>query len=259
MFSFQVDIDVNVEHPFFVYGKGWSSFNPDGTQQKFGLKCQKLQVGDICISLKPRSGDKEKLRTQSEPKPAYQPYREFEYPQNLSRRPHTVSTTATGTTVSSRPAPPVDAPTHLMSTIPYPNHILELQRSANFHSGGGGNCINGGIPQIIEPSSHNHNGNVERRPLSHETPSLHERYSAALMGMMLPGSPGNNGCGGNGGGANDQPISMVVNKHLISDEAAAAAAALEAEASRKRRWSAPDNIDDETEQRLALLHGKYSH
>lgn len=237
-----------VEHPFFVYGKGWSSYCPDGTQQKFGLKCQQLQVGDICISLKPR--DKEKLRTQSEPKPAYQPYREFEYPQNLSRRPHTISTTATGTTVSSRPAPPIDVPTHLMSPMPYPNHILELQRSAHFHSGG--------IPQILEPTLHNgSNGS------GHETASLHERYSAALMGMMLPGSSSSSNTSNSGisspgisncnTGVNDQPISMVVNKHL-SDEAA-----LEAEASRKRRWSAPDNFDDETEQRRALIHGKYSH
>lgn len=224
-----------VEHPFFVYGKGWSSYCPDGTQQKFGLRCQQLQVGDICISLKPR--DKEKQRTQSEPKSAYMPYREFEYPQNLSRRPHTVSTTATATAVCSRPAPPIDAPTHLMTNIPYPNHILELQRSANFHSG---------VPQIVEPPNGNNNNCVaERRPLSHETPSLQERYSAALMGVMLPGA------GGGMGPDQHQPISMVVNK--LSEEAA-----MEAEASRKRRWSAPDNFDDEMERR-ALLHGKYSH
>lgn len=145
-----------------------------------------------------------------------------------------------------------------MSTIPYPNHILELQRSANFHSGGGsgGNGpTNGNIPQIIEPTAH-HNNISERRPLSHETPSLQERYSAALMGMMMPTNGG--GGGNNSPCNNDQPISMVVNKHLINDEAAAAAAALEAEASRKRRWSAPDNFDDEMERR-ALIHGKYSH
>lgn len=242
MCVFQVDIDVILEHPFFVYGKGWSSYYPDGTQQKFGLKCQLLQVGDVVISLKPRDKENEKMRAQSELKPAYQPYREFEYPQNLSRRPQTVSTTATATAVSSRPAPPIDAPTHLMSTIPYPNHILELQRSANFHSG---------LPlPPVGGNQHHHHHHHERRPLSHETPSLHDRYSV-LMSNMMPSTSGlSSRCGNDGG---DQPISMVVNKHL-SDEAA-----MEAEASRKRRWSAPDNFEDETEQRRALVHGKYSH
>lgn len=42
------------EHPYFVYGQGWASCDPDGSIRVFGLKCQRLQVGDVCISLTPR-------------------------------------------------------------------------------------------------------------------------------------------------------------------------------------------------------------
>ncbi|XP_055909162.1 transcription factor mef2A [Eupeodes corollae] len=47
----KADVEVSQEHPFFVYGQGWASCNPDLTLKSFGLKCQRLQVGDICISL----------------------------------------------------------------------------------------------------------------------------------------------------------------------------------------------------------------
>lgn len=43
-----------MEHPFFVFGQGWASCNPDKTQQCYGLKVHRLQVGDILISLTPR-------------------------------------------------------------------------------------------------------------------------------------------------------------------------------------------------------------
>lgn len=50
----QVDIESTSGHPFFVYGKGWASCKPDYTLDEFGLKCQPLEVGDVCISLRPR-------------------------------------------------------------------------------------------------------------------------------------------------------------------------------------------------------------
>lgn len=40
-----------VEHPFFVFGRCWSSCYPERTSQRYGLECQKLAVGDVCISL----------------------------------------------------------------------------------------------------------------------------------------------------------------------------------------------------------------
>uniref|UniRef100_A0A8B9GDU4 AXH domain-containing protein n=1 Tax=Amazona collaria TaxID=241587 RepID=A0A8B9GDU4_9PSIT len=47
----KVSIDVSPEHPFFVYGQGWSSCSPGQTAQHFALPCHRLQVGDVCISI----------------------------------------------------------------------------------------------------------------------------------------------------------------------------------------------------------------
>ncbi|XP_074644835.1 uncharacterized protein LOC141901473 isoform X2 [Tubulanus polymorphus] len=47
----QVTVEATLEHPFFVFGQGWSSCQPQRTQQRYGLTCHKLSVGDVCISL----------------------------------------------------------------------------------------------------------------------------------------------------------------------------------------------------------------
>ncbi|XP_077166492.1 ataxin-1-like [Paroedura picta] len=47
----KVSIDVPPEHPFFVYGQGWSSCSPERTARLFALSCHRLQVGDVCISI----------------------------------------------------------------------------------------------------------------------------------------------------------------------------------------------------------------
>ncbi|XP_029464114.1 ataxin-1-like [Rhinatrema bivittatum] len=47
----KVSLDVPPEHPFFVYGQGWSSCSPAQTTQIFALPCHRLQVGDVCISI----------------------------------------------------------------------------------------------------------------------------------------------------------------------------------------------------------------
>ena len=48
---FQVTVEATLEHPFFVFGQGWSSCSPQRTMQRYSLQCHQLQVGDICISL----------------------------------------------------------------------------------------------------------------------------------------------------------------------------------------------------------------
>ncbi|XP_051510455.1 ataxin-1-like [Myxocyprinus asiaticus] len=47
----KVTIDVPPEHPFFVFGQGWSSCSPERTAQLYGLTCHQLQVGDVCVSV----------------------------------------------------------------------------------------------------------------------------------------------------------------------------------------------------------------
>ena len=44
-------VETPLEHPFFVYYKGWSSCSPERSRAKYGLECRKLDVGDNCISL----------------------------------------------------------------------------------------------------------------------------------------------------------------------------------------------------------------
>lgn len=50
-FTFQVELDSTVDHPFFVYGRGWSSCKPERTLMRYGLNVQRLKVGDVCVSL----------------------------------------------------------------------------------------------------------------------------------------------------------------------------------------------------------------
>lgn len=47
----QVTVEATLEHPFFVFGQGWSSCEPTWTHKRYGLDCHKLSVGDVCISL----------------------------------------------------------------------------------------------------------------------------------------------------------------------------------------------------------------
>ena len=39
------------EHPFFVYGRSWSSVSPGASLARYGLTCCQLSRGDVCISL----------------------------------------------------------------------------------------------------------------------------------------------------------------------------------------------------------------
>uniref|UniRef100_A0AAY5ELY1 AXH domain-containing protein n=1 Tax=Electrophorus electricus TaxID=8005 RepID=A0AAY5ELY1_ELEEL len=63
----RVTIDVPPEHPFFVFGQGWSSCSPERTAQLYGLACHHLQVGDVCVSVA--------LQQQATPQPKLPPPR----------------------------------------------------------------------------------------------------------------------------------------------------------------------------------------
>ncbi|KAL0279148.1 UNVERIFIED_CONTAM: hypothetical protein PYX00_000762 [Menopon gallinae] len=49
-----IELESTPEHPYFVYGQGWASCSPERTMNCYGLKCHRLRVGDVCISLSPR-------------------------------------------------------------------------------------------------------------------------------------------------------------------------------------------------------------
>ena len=54
----EVGFEKNIEntntfdHPYYVKGKGWSSYKPDETLIKYGLKASQLEVGDLCYLYK---------------------------------------------------------------------------------------------------------------------------------------------------------------------------------------------------------------
>ena len=47
----EVTIYASPEHPFFVYGHGWSSCSPPLTMDRYRLHVEQLKVGDGCVSL----------------------------------------------------------------------------------------------------------------------------------------------------------------------------------------------------------------
>ncbi|WKX91899.1 hypothetical protein Q1695_010156 [Nippostrongylus brasiliensis] len=55
--QYKATLEPQLEHPFFVLGKGWSSCDPRRTAETFGLECQELKAGDVCISLSRRTDD----------------------------------------------------------------------------------------------------------------------------------------------------------------------------------------------------------
>ncbi|KAJ8042436.1 Ataxin-1 [Holothuria leucospilota] len=46
-----VTLEARLDHPFFVYGQGWSSVSPECSQKCYALNCHALAVGDVCVSL----------------------------------------------------------------------------------------------------------------------------------------------------------------------------------------------------------------
>ncbi|XP_054165414.1 uncharacterized protein LOC128962984 isoform X3 [Oppia nitens] len=58
-----VTVEAPVEHPFFVFHKGWSSYSPERSHHRYGLKCRRLRVGDNCVSLTPRNSLTQNQRT----------------------------------------------------------------------------------------------------------------------------------------------------------------------------------------------------
>ncbi|TDH14550.1 hypothetical protein EPR50_G00043600 [Perca flavescens] len=61
-------VDVYVEYPFFVRGRGWSSCSPQRTARLCGLHCRQLSVGDVCLALTPISAPQPPASATLEPK-----------------------------------------------------------------------------------------------------------------------------------------------------------------------------------------------
>lgn len=78
----KVTIDVPPEHPFFVFGQGWSSYSPERTAQLYGLACHHLQVGDVCVSITLQQ-HQQQLQPQQQKQPQHHHSQQQQH--NLSR------------------------------------------------------------------------------------------------------------------------------------------------------------------------------
>lgn len=103
----KVTIDVPPEHPFFVFGQGWSSCSPEHTAQLYGLACHHLQVGDVCVSITLQ----QQLQPQQQKQPQHHHSQQQHQQQNLSRTlSKTNSTSGPGHQLMGPPAPQQSRP-----------------------------------------------------------------------------------------------------------------------------------------------------
>ena len=58
-----MSVEAALEHPFFVFDRGWSSCTPAKTDLRFGLQCHQLNIGDRCISLTQKRVDESRVRS----------------------------------------------------------------------------------------------------------------------------------------------------------------------------------------------------
>ena len=52
VFSNRKEIVSTEDHPYYVKGKGWCSFNPQQTQKNYNIQAEQLEVSDYCFSIK---------------------------------------------------------------------------------------------------------------------------------------------------------------------------------------------------------------
>lgn len=103
----KVTIDVPPEHPFFVFGQGWSSCSPERTAQLYGLACHHLQAGDVCVSITLQ----QQLQPQQQKQPQHHPSQQQQQQQNLSRTlSKTNATSGPGHQLMGPPAPQQSRP-----------------------------------------------------------------------------------------------------------------------------------------------------
>ncbi|KAK2854050.1 hypothetical protein Q5P01_006711 [Channa striata] len=107
----KVTIDVPPEHPFFVFGQGWSSCSPERTAQLYGLACHHLQVGDVCVSITLQQQLQPQHQKQPQHHQSQQQQQQQQQQQNLSRTlSKTNATSGPGHQLMGPPAPQQSRP-----------------------------------------------------------------------------------------------------------------------------------------------------
>ncbi|XP_065363692.1 ras guanine nucleotide exchange factor Q [Calliphora vicina] len=141
----KVDMEVSFDHPFFVYGQGWASCNPEMSMKMFGLKCQRLQVGDICISLTKREQPRQSTPPVAVPHTTQNSsLSQLNEALNYQRRHALAVSSPNAANLKSPSLPTMSATTempyaatmnaHAFSIpVPQPNHHLQQQQQQQHH------------------------------------------------------------------------------------------------------------------------------
>ncbi|XP_013115516.1 uncharacterized protein LOC106093080 [Stomoxys calcitrans] len=244
----KVDMEVSLDHPFFVYGQGWASCNPEMSMQVFGLKCQRLQVGDICISLTKRAAN----TTETSNSQRRHSLSSISSPSaNMNTPPTQPNPLNPGADMSYPHAFSMPVPTNLPHPLPSYAEMAKLMSSYAYAKGLTQlpheqlkeavmdaamiqpKMINAAfyqsqIYQFAQQQHHHHQQQQQELLRRHELKYNQERTPPLTTshGVMAPNSIENEA----------MQISQTSQTHP-----------LDASISRKRRWSAPENMFDDDE------------
>jgi hypothetical protein len=94
IFSDNTKLSSTWDHPYYVKSKGWCSFKPQETLQKYGLKTSPLKIGDTCIKYNENTLTEVQVRSLSENRGDVKTY-------NISRLKKNKSYFANGILVST--------------------------------------------------------------------------------------------------------------------------------------------------------------
>lgn len=211
-----------MEHPFFVYNQGWSSYSPERTRLRYGLTCHQLRVGNCCISLTQRD-------TQSPPAGATSSTPQHHSIYHEPRR-----------TSSSRP----HRSPQISHALGAPDPSRDGEAEGAFHttatavgtrsSTGGGGPSGEQHSQSSEPLSHGCSSRPCPTPSGIATHSVESFVVASSSSSiptriphLVPPPPA-------------MPVQLGSSSSEVTDEPRASATAAAAPRGRKRRSSAPD-------------------
>ena len=179
----KVTIDVPPEHPFFVFGQGWSSCSPERTAQLYDLACHPLQVGDVCVSIT--------LQQQPQPQQQKQPQHHNSQQQQQQQQQQNMSRTLSKTNASSGPGHQLMGPPAPQQSRP-PSHFRpdrihrERQRDGEKEAVDKEEATHYGAAGLSESSIRPSRTSAEH-PRSHSSYHLHTEGSAfagAGLGAM---------------------------------------------------------------------------
>lgn len=178
----KVTIDVPPEHPFFVFGQGWSSCSPERTAQLYGLSCHHLQVGDVCVSITLQQQQQLQAQQQKQPQHHQQ--------QQQQQQQQTLTSTLSKSNSTSGPThqlmgPPAAQQSRSPSHFRIDRIHRERQRDKEVLDRDNAAQLVG--VGHIEPPVRSSRASAEH-PRSHSSYHLHTEGSTFSGGAMQPGS-----------------------------------------------------------------------